>query len=308
MLRRQAIDEQVVHERALRRQQAGILRLADLRASTASLRRDALDGGQRVLAGDLDLAHVADVEQAGARAHGHVLVGDAGVFDRHVPAAERHHLRAGGAVAGVERRLLERSCRWPVPWRGCSVTEQVTVLCAFRTVNKCAARFGLPSCTWHVPGRVGRVPCRVGRVPCRSGRVPGCTWHVPGRSGHVPGCTWHVPGRSGRVPGCTWHVPDRSGRVPGCTWHVPGRSGRSRSHLARSRSIRTRSQSHLAHSRSIRRRSRLHLARSRSIRRCSGCTWHVPGPDAFPAGRENIIFRPSCITTLVSIYSSRSDH
>ena len=66
-----------------------------------------LDRGQRVRAGDLDLPHVADVEQPGARAHGHVLVDDAGVFDRHVPAAELDHAGAERAVPGVERRLLE---------------------------------------------------------------------------------------------------------------------------------------------------------------------------------------------------------
>ena len=68
-----------------------------------------LDRRQRVLAGDLDLAHVADVEQPGPRAHGQVLVGDAGVFDRHVPAAELDHAGAKRSVPGMEWRLLERT-------------------------------------------------------------------------------------------------------------------------------------------------------------------------------------------------------
>ena len=59
-------------------------------------------------AGQLDLAHVADVEQPGARADGQVLVGDAGVFDGHVPAAELDHASAGRPVPGVEWSLLER--------------------------------------------------------------------------------------------------------------------------------------------------------------------------------------------------------
>ena len=58
-------------------------------------------------AGDLDLAHVADVEQPGPGAHRHVLVGDAGVFDGHVPAAELDHARAERAMPRVERRLLQ---------------------------------------------------------------------------------------------------------------------------------------------------------------------------------------------------------
>ena len=81
----EAIDQQVVHEGALRRQQAGVLRLPDLQLRRV-VARDALDGGQRVLAGDFDLAHVADVEEAGARADGHVLRDDARSTRRACPS------------------------------------------------------------------------------------------------------------------------------------------------------------------------------------------------------------------------------
>src|SRR5262249_23753526 len=73
------------------------------------VRRDPLHRRQRVLAGNLDLTHVADVEEPGSRPYGHVLLRDAGVLDRHVPAGEWHHPRAGCAMSGVERRFLERS-------------------------------------------------------------------------------------------------------------------------------------------------------------------------------------------------------
>ena len=106
VLVRQPVGQHVVHERALRRRQRGILRLPDGQAAGV-VRRDVLDRGQRVGARDLDLPHVADVEQPGARAHGHVLVDDAGVFDRHVPAAELDHPGAEGAMPGVERGFLE---------------------------------------------------------------------------------------------------------------------------------------------------------------------------------------------------------
>ncbi len=43
----------------------------------------------------------------GALAHRHVLLADAGVLHRHLPARERHELRAGGDVAVVQRRALE---------------------------------------------------------------------------------------------------------------------------------------------------------------------------------------------------------
>ena len=54
---------------------------------------------------DLDLAHVADVEQADRRAHGLVLVDDAGVLHGHVPAAEIDHPGAQRAMDGIQRRV-----------------------------------------------------------------------------------------------------------------------------------------------------------------------------------------------------------
>jgi hypothetical protein len=108
MVVRQAIRQHVVDERPLRRGQRGILRLMDCEAARV-IRRDVLDRRQRVRAGDLDFAHVADVEQSAARADGHVLVAHTGVFDRHVPTGELHHARAERSMPGVQRRLLERT-------------------------------------------------------------------------------------------------------------------------------------------------------------------------------------------------------
>jgi hypothetical protein len=48
------------------------------------------------------------VKQADAVPHRVVLGDDAGIFDRHVPAAEIDHTRAQRTVYGVERGLLER--------------------------------------------------------------------------------------------------------------------------------------------------------------------------------------------------------
>jgi hypothetical protein len=93
MLFGQPVHEQVVDERTGGAHQAGIVGLADLQLRRV-VARNALDRVERVSARDLDLAHVADVEQAGARAHGHVFGDDAGVFDRHIPAAEGHHAGA----------------------------------------------------------------------------------------------------------------------------------------------------------------------------------------------------------------------
>ncbi len=104
----QAIDEQIIDEGPSRGHQPGILRLADLQLGRV-VTRNALHGRQRVRAGDLDLAHVADVEQPRALADSQVLGGDAGVLDRHVPPAKRDHSGARSAMESVERRLLERS-------------------------------------------------------------------------------------------------------------------------------------------------------------------------------------------------------
>jgi hypothetical protein len=72
-----------------------------------------LYGGERAGAAELDLAHVANVEQAHAGAHGHVFGDEAAagtwIFDGHIPAAKVHHLGFEGAVRRVERGLFERS-------------------------------------------------------------------------------------------------------------------------------------------------------------------------------------------------------
>jgi hypothetical protein len=78
--------------------------------------RDALHRRERIGAGDLDLAHVADVEQPGASADGHVLQDEARVLDGHVPPAERHHAGSRRAVTSVERRLLERGDGFLFHW------------------------------------------------------------------------------------------------------------------------------------------------------------------------------------------------
>ena len=70
---------------------------------------DELDGIERLGAAQLDFTHVADVEDADARAHGHVLGNQAGVFHRHVPAAKVDHLGAALAMSWVERCFLQ--CR-----------------------------------------------------------------------------------------------------------------------------------------------------------------------------------------------------
>ena len=91
MRRRQPVHDNVVHECAVGCEQPGVLGLTDLQFRGV-VARDALHRRERVLAGDFDLAHVADVEQTRARAHRHVLRRDARILNRHFPAAECDHL------------------------------------------------------------------------------------------------------------------------------------------------------------------------------------------------------------------------
>ena len=65
------------------------------------------EGVAGVRALDEQLAHVRQVEEAGPLADGAVLLEDAGVLERHQPAAELDELRAERHVSIVERRLVD---------------------------------------------------------------------------------------------------------------------------------------------------------------------------------------------------------
>ena len=69
---------------------------------------DVLHRFERLRAGDADVAHVADVEDADAVADGEVLLhqsADGGVLHRHVPAVEIDHFRAHLAMDGIQSGL-----------------------------------------------------------------------------------------------------------------------------------------------------------------------------------------------------------
>ena len=105
------VDQDVVHEAAVFVEQAGVMGLSEFQL---------LDGvGGDVVgefggfgAANLDLAHVADIEDAHGVAHGVVLVDDSGVLDGHVPAAEIHHPGAEGTMDRVQGRDAKSGCGW----------------------------------------------------------------------------------------------------------------------------------------------------------------------------------------------------
>jgi hypothetical protein len=104
---RQAVGEQVVEHAAVLVAQQRVLRAADrdLRDVVAV---HPLQEGLGVGAADLDLAHVRDVEDARLAAHGEMLGANAvGVLDRHLPAGERHELRARAHMRVEQGRALE---------------------------------------------------------------------------------------------------------------------------------------------------------------------------------------------------------
>ena len=96
-----------------RRQQRGVVRLP-IRQPRRIIHGDLLHRGQRTRPAKLNLAHMAHVEEAHARAHGHVLgnqaAARAGILDRHIPSAKVHHLGFQCAMRGVERGLFQRLC------------------------------------------------------------------------------------------------------------------------------------------------------------------------------------------------------
>ena len=84
-----------------------VLRLAG-RDPVEVVREEALQQLERARAFDLDLAHVGDVEHAGVGANRAVLLDDALVLHRHLPAGEGDHPRAERDVPVVKWCALKR--------------------------------------------------------------------------------------------------------------------------------------------------------------------------------------------------------
>src|SRR5689334_3993549 len=103
-----AIDEAVVYEGAVFRENAGVLRLARLQRADV-IAGHALHEGVAIRARDLEFAHVRDVEHADVFADRAVLAVDAArVGDGHLEAREGHHLGPEGDVDVVQRSFLQR--------------------------------------------------------------------------------------------------------------------------------------------------------------------------------------------------------
>ena len=101
------VAEEVVEDASVLLGEDGVLRavLGDLRHVVGE---DPLQERLGAGAGGLDLAHVRDVEDPRVLAHREMLLADARVLDRHLPAGERDELGAGGDVPVVQGGSLER--------------------------------------------------------------------------------------------------------------------------------------------------------------------------------------------------------
>ena len=99
---RDAIGDQVVDDAAALVREQRVLRLAVTELREV-VREEALQELELGRAFDVDLAHVRDVEDAAVAPDGEMLGDHALVLDGHVPACERHHPRAEGDVAIVQR-------------------------------------------------------------------------------------------------------------------------------------------------------------------------------------------------------------
>src|SRR6185369_10763291 len=87
-------------------QQNGVVSLVVVE-TTNVVRRDVVYERHSALSSHFELAHVADVEEAGGLPDGEVLRDGSRVLDGHVPAGEFDHSRSEASMDRVERRFLD---------------------------------------------------------------------------------------------------------------------------------------------------------------------------------------------------------
>jgi hypothetical protein len=100
------VDDEIVDHRAALVAEQRVERAAVFEAADV-VGHQVVGDRPGVLAGEPELAHVADVEEPRRAPHGEVLVDDPGVLDRHLPAGEGHQPAAERAVVVVEGRAAE---------------------------------------------------------------------------------------------------------------------------------------------------------------------------------------------------------
>ncbi len=134
MARRHPVDEHVVHEGAVGREQSRVLRLADLQRATRRCRRCAATAASAFFPA-ISISPMWLTSKRPARVRTAMCSAVMpGVLDGHVPAGERHHAGVGSAVARVQRCFTEL-CDGRVGHAGrrnvgSGFLDQPTLLCA----------------------------------------------------------------------------------------------------------------------------------------------------------------------------------
>ena len=106
------MHQNIVDKRALGIEHGRVLGLA-LASLPASFIESACIATREPRAAELNFSHVADVKESYAGADRHVLGGDSGVFDRHIPAVEVDHFGSEMPVVPIEERFCAKR-----GWRG----------------------------------------------------------------------------------------------------------------------------------------------------------------------------------------------
>ena len=104
------VDDEVVEDAALGEEDHRVVGSSHLEPPRVR-GQGVAERGDRLRALDKELAHVGEVEDAGPRAHGSMLLQDARVLERHEPAAELHDPRTQSRMPGGERRRQGRVVR-----------------------------------------------------------------------------------------------------------------------------------------------------------------------------------------------------
>src|SRR5712692_7299695 len=107
MLRRKPIDDEIIDRAAAGRAHQRVLGLAVGEARRGICQR-MLEQRERPRPAQVELAHVAQVENAGGRTHRQVLFDYAGVAERHLEAAKLRHSRAELAMQTEKGGVLDR--------------------------------------------------------------------------------------------------------------------------------------------------------------------------------------------------------
>jgi hypothetical protein len=102
-----AVDDQIIDDSSLLIEHEGVLATGDSKFANA-VGKKILQPSQSAGTGNRDLSHVGNIEHAGGRSHGFMLIHDSRILDRHEPTPELDHASSACDMSGFERRMFEK--------------------------------------------------------------------------------------------------------------------------------------------------------------------------------------------------------